>query len=89
MRRIFNINLFMKTSPKNCILIKLCAANLKEARLKMGLSQEGLAEIADLHRTYVGAVERAERNITLVSLEKLANALGVDPVSLLSKGRNN
>ncbi len=89
MGSIFNINLFMKTTLKNSTLIKRCAANLRVVRLRRGLSQEGLAEIADLHRTYVGAVERAERNITLVSLEKLATALGVDPASLLSKSMDD
>ena len=64
-------------------LVQRCAANVRAVRLQCGLSQEGLAEIADLHRTYIGAIERSERNITLESLEKLAKALDVDAATLL------
>ena len=59
------------------------AQNLKQRRLELELSQEGLAEIAGLHRTYVGSVERAERNISIDSMERLATALRVDVVQLL------
>lgn len=55
---------------------------LRELRRMRGLSQERLALLADLDRTYVGSVERGERNISLVNIEKLAKALGV-PVSQL------
>jgi transcriptional regulator with XRE-family HTH domain len=48
-----------------------------------GLSQEALGEELDLHRTYVGSIERGERNITLRTLESWADRLGVDPLSLL------
>lgn len=50
---------------------------VRARRYKLGMSQEELAERADLHRNYVGGVERGERNIALVNLEKLAGALGV------------
>ena len=59
------------------------AQNLKLRRLELELSQEGLAEIAGLHRTYVGSVERAERNISIDSMERLATALRVDVAQLL------
>lgn len=52
-------------------------------RLAKGLSQESLAERADLHRTYISSVERCERNITLDTVERVAAALGVDPIDLL------
>ena len=57
--------------------------NLLGYRLKRGLSQEALAEVLGVHRTYMGGVERGERNLTLKSVERIADRLGVDPVSLL------
>jgi transcriptional regulator with XRE-family HTH domain len=48
------------------------------------LSQEELADVCGLHRTYVGSVERGERNVTLSSLETIAKALGVSVVDLLT-----
>lgn len=56
---------------------------IREIRQSKGLSQEQLAEIAEVHRTYVGMIERAEKNITLVSLEKIAKALEVEIGELL------
>lgn len=53
------------------------ARNIKRIRLAKGISQEALADIAGLHRTYVGAVERGERNITLINAYRIAEALGV------------
>ncbi len=49
----------------------------RKERLKLGLSQEKLAEKAGLHRTYVGMIERAEKNITLTNIEKISKALGL------------
>ena len=56
---------------------------LKAERLARGISQEALAELAGLHRTYVGSVERGERNVAVDNMEALANALGVDISELL------
>jgi transcriptional regulator with XRE-family HTH domain len=50
---------------------------IKEERLELGISQEELAERAGLHRTYIGMIERAEKNITLLNIEKLAKALQI------------
>ena len=56
---------------------------LRQVRSKKGISQEKLAERAGLHRTYVSSVERGERNISLVNIEKLAEALGVSLKDLM------
>lgn len=59
------------------------AHNLRLQRTKQEISQEELAHRSGLHRTYVGSVERGERNISIDNMERLANALSVDLVSLL------
>ena len=59
------------------------ADNLRRFRANLGLSQEALADEAQLHRTFVGAVERQERNISLDNIEKLAMALKIAPYELL------
>jgi transcriptional regulator with XRE-family HTH domain len=59
------------------------AHNLRKIRTSLGISQEKLADIAELHRTYVSSVERCERNITVDNMERLALALGVDIRELL------
>lgn len=63
--------------PSKTSARKTFATNLKKVRLERGLSQEELAELSGLHRTYVGSVERQERNISIDNMEKLADALGV------------
>jgi transcriptional regulator with XRE-family HTH domain len=50
---------------------------IKRLRLKNGLSQERLAELAEIHRTYIGDVERGTRNIALVNMSRIAQALGI------------
>jgi len=52
-------------------------------RTKKNLSQEGLADLAGVHRTYIGMIERAEKNITLENIEKIAKALNIDISELL------
>lgn len=61
---------------KNEILIKF-GNQVRKERLKRALSQERLAEIAGVHRTYIGMVERAEKNITLENIEKISNSLNL------------
>ena len=67
---------------KQNILIKF-GERVREIRKEKGFSQEELAHKADLHRTYIGMIERAEKNITLVNIEKIANALEVNIKELL------
>ncbi|NYT66842.1 helix-turn-helix transcriptional regulator [Alcaligenaceae bacterium] len=61
------------------------AENIKAFRREKGFSQEKLAEECGLHRTYIGSVERQERNVTLSTLEILALALNVTVLDLLTK----
>ena len=58
-------------------------ARVRARRLELGFSQEGLAAHAGLHRTYIGSVERGERNVGLTNLVVLARALDVDVGDLL------
>ncbi len=64
---------------------QILAENLRRIRLEKGLSQEKLGELSGLHRTYVGSVERAERNVSIDNVEALAAALEVSVVTLLSE----
>lgn len=67
---------------KKIILIKF-GKKVREARKEKGFSQEELAYKANMHRTYIGMIERAEKNITLFNMEKIANALEVSLKTLL------
>lgn len=66
-------------------LHQVIADNIQRHRKARRLSQEALAEVCGYHRTYVGMIERGERNITVATLEALAGALGVEPVQLLER----
>jgi transcriptional regulator with XRE-family HTH domain len=57
--------------------------NLRAYREAQGLSQEAFADLVGVHRTYMGGLERGERNLTLRSLERMAERIDVDPVALL------
>lgn len=70
-------------SPKSS-LIETLAQNVRHYRHQLGMSQEELADICHLHRTYIGSVERRERNVTLATLEILAKGLGVTVCDLLT-----
>ena len=67
----------MQTKSLKLTARLIFAKNLKRLRAERGLSQELLAEMANLHRTYVGSVERGERNVSIDNMESFANALNV------------
>jgi transcriptional regulator with XRE-family HTH domain len=60
--------------------------NLRAYREAQGLSQEAFADVLGVHRTYMGGIERGERNLTLKSLERIAGRIEVDPMVLLERG---
>ena len=70
-------------TPAETKLLKQFGQNVRAERQKKGLSQETLADMAELDRSYVGGVERGERNISLLNIIKLAKAMGVAPAHLL------
>jgi transcriptional regulator with XRE-family HTH domain len=63
--------------------------NLRAYRQAQGLSQEAFADMLGVHRTYMGGIERGERNLTLKSLERLASRIDIDPLALLTTERGN
>lgn len=63
-------------------------ATVRKLRSQQGLSQEQLAEKANLHRTYIGMIERGEKNITLENIEKIAKALGITLAELMNLEKN-
>jgi len=67
---------------KKEVLIKF-GQKVREERAKLGFSQEELGLKAGVHRTYIGMIERAEKNITLINIEKISKALGISKDKLI------
>ena len=65
-------------------ILKRFGARVRELRLEMGLSQEKFAAKCDLDRTYLGSVERGERNIAIRNIERISKALGISISVLMS-----
>jgi transcriptional regulator with XRE-family HTH domain len=65
-------------------LQRIVGRNLRSYRKARGLSQEAFADVLGVHRTYMGGIERGERNLTLKSLERIAGQLDLEPVILLT-----
>lgn len=70
-------------------ILNIFGENVRKYRHKLDISQEELAHRADLHRTYIGMIERAEKNITLINMTKIANALEVKIDDLLKHSDND
>lgn len=62
---------------------KVLGLTVRKHRLKMGVSQEKLAELTDLHRTYISDIERGTRNVSAINIVRLARALKIKPARLL------
>ncbi|MBY0244094.1 MAG: helix-turn-helix domain-containing protein [Sphingobacteriaceae bacterium] len=73
------------TDPTKSKTIAILAKNIKYFRHKQLISQEYLAELCELHRNYIGQVERGECNISIMNLEAIARALKVNLIDLLQK----
>jgi transcriptional regulator with XRE-family HTH domain len=71
--------------PKKRDILKRFGERVRELRLETGLSQEKFAAKCGLDRTYVGSVERGERNIALRNIEKIATALGISIAQLTER----
>lgn len=69
-------------------ILNIFGENVRKYRRLLDISQEELAHRANLHRTYIGMIERAEKNITLVNMEKIAIALQVKIEDLLKNSNN-
>jgi transcriptional regulator with XRE-family HTH domain len=68
---------------ENSRILKIFAQKVRALRLEKGWTQEELGRRADLHRTYIGSIERYERNVSLLNVERIARALGVGVKDLL------
>jgi transcriptional regulator with XRE-family HTH domain len=69
-------------------ILNLFGENVRKFRRILDISQEELAHRAELHRTYIGMIERAEKNITLVNMQKIANALKVNIHDLIKESNH-
>ncbi|GFR09062.1 type-2 restriction enzyme PvuII [Trichonephila clavata] len=76
------------TKIKKQSLRLLLSQKIRKIRNIKGLSQETLADLCELHRTYIGSVERGERNISIDNVERIADALGVEPTALLNQDQD-
>ncbi|WP_157152034.1 helix-turn-helix domain-containing protein [Brachyspira sp. SAP_772] len=69
-------------------IIMIFGTNVKYYRTKLGLSQEKFAELCNLHRTYISDIECFQRNVSLESVQKIADAIKIEPYKLLMENKN-
>jgi transcriptional regulator with XRE-family HTH domain len=82
----------MKKSPRKSAQVteqQAFGLAVRARRIQLGVSQETLADDAQLHRTYVGSVERGERNVSLRNIFAIASALQIDPSELISDAESH
>lgn len=70
-------------------IVKVFGENVRKYRTALGLSQEQFAEKCGLHRTYISTVERFQRNISIENVQRIADALGVEPYMLFIADNEN
>lgn len=70
-------------------IVKVFGTNLRRYRTALGVSQEKFAEMCGLHRTYISDIERFQRSIALDNVQKIANALGIEPYKLFLEDSEN
>lgn len=71
-------------------IIKVFGMNVKRYRIEMGLSQEAFADKCNLHRTYISAIERFQRNVSLENVQRIADALEIESYKLIQdRGGSN
>lgn len=73
----------MAVKPHKCRLVATFGANVRARRGQLGISQEELAERSGLHRTYIGMIERCEKNVTIYNIERISRALNVSAADML------
>ena len=78
----------MQNPTQKCDAQLLFAKNMRRIRLSLEMTQERLAERAELHPNYISSVERAERNISIRNIERIAKSLGVTMAELVSQPEN-
>ena len=66
-------------------ILEIFGDNVRKKRLSLKMSQQELGNVADLHRTYIGMIERAEKNITILNAEKIAEALNIKITQLFEE----
>lgn len=70
-------------------LLTIFGTNLRKYRTQLGVSQEKFAEMSGLHRTYISDIERFQRSISLDNIQKIAEALGVEPYKMFIDEETN